>query len=62
MSQSRSTYFIHIYNLKNVSLSCLEKGMATHFSIHAWKNPMDKGAWQATCSSGRKELDVTEVT
>lgn len=51
MSQSRSAYFIHIYNLKNVSLSCLEKGMATRFSIHAWKNPTDKEAWQATCSS-----------
>ena len=26
----------------------LEKGMATHSSILAWKNPMDGGAWQAT--------------
>ena len=26
----------------------LEEEMATHFSILAWKNPMDKGAWQAT--------------
>ena len=26
----------------------LEKGMATHSSILAWKNPMDRGAWQAT--------------
>ena len=25
-----------------------EKGMATHFSILAWKNPMDRGAWWAT--------------
>ena len=25
----------------------LEKGMATHSSILAWKNPMDRGAWQA---------------
>jgi len=25
----------------------LEKGMATHSSILAWKNPMDGGAWQA---------------
>jgi len=23
----------------------LEKEMATHFSILAWKNPMDGGAW-----------------
>ena len=26
----------------------LEKEMATHSSILAWKNPMDQGAWQAT--------------
>ena len=26
----------------------LEKEMATHSSIHAWKNPMDRGAWRAT--------------
>ena len=25
-----------------------EGGMATHFSIFVWKNPMDRGAWQAT--------------
>ena len=25
----------------------LEKGMATHSSILAWKNPMNGGAWQA---------------
>jgi len=25
----------------------LEKEMATHSSILAWKNPMDRGAWQA---------------
>ena len=25
----------------------LEEGMATHSSILAWKNPMDRGAWQA---------------
>ena len=25
-----------------------EEGMATHFSILAWRNPMDRGAWQAT--------------
>ena len=24
----------------------LEKEMATHSSILAWKNPMDRGAWQ----------------
>ena len=26
----------------------LEKEMATHSSILAWKIPMDRGAWQAT--------------
>ena len=26
----------------------LEKEMATHSSILAWENPLDRGAWQAT--------------
>ena len=26
----------------------LEEGMATHTSILAWKNPMNRGAWRAT--------------
>ena len=26
----------------------LEKDMATHSSILTWKNPMDRGAWQAS--------------
>ena len=26
----------------------LEGGMATHFSILAWRIPMDRGAWQDT--------------
>ena len=26
----------------------LEKEMASHSSIFAWKSPMDRGAWQAT--------------
>ena len=26
----------------------LEKGMATHFNIPAWRNSMDRGAWRAT--------------
>ena len=32
------------------SLGCkdpLEKGIATHASILAWRIPMDRGAWQA---------------
>ena len=28
----------------------LEKETAIHSSILAWKNPMDRGAWRATCS------------
>ena len=28
----------------------LRNGMATHFSILAWRIPMDKGAWTATFS------------
>ena len=32
----------------------LEEGMATHSSILAWRNPMDREAW------GLKELDMTE--
>ena len=26
----------------------LEEGMATHSSIIDWRNPIDRGAWQAT--------------
>ena len=26
----------------------LEEGMATHFSILAWRIPMGRGAWQAS--------------
>ena len=37
----------------------LEEGMATHFSILAWKIPMDRGAWRATVQ-GVAELDMTE--
>ena len=38
----------------------LEQEMATHSSILAWKNPMDRGAWQAAIHGVRKELDMTE--
>ena len=37
----------------------LEKEMATHSSILVWKNPMDRGAWQAIVH-GIAELDMTE--
>ena len=38
----------------------LEKGMATHSSILAWRIPMDRGAWWAYSAWGRKESDTTE--
>ena len=37
----------------------LEKGMATHSGILAWRIPMDRGAWQATVH-GVVESDRTE--
>ena len=37
----------------------LEEGMASHFSIPAWKIPMDRGAWWAT-AHGVTESDRTE--
>ena len=33
--------------------------MATHSSVLAWKNPMDRGAWWATVHGVTKELDMT---
>ena len=38
----------------------LEKEMATHSSILAWKKLMDRGAWWLTKS--HKESDTTEHT
>ena len=38
----------------------LEKEMATHSSILAWKNPMDRGAWWTRVHGVAKELDRTE--
>ena len=32
----------------------LEKGMATHSSILAWRVPMDRGAWRATVHGAAK--------
>ena len=37
----------------------LEKGKATHFSILAWRIPMDRGAWQAIVHRVA-ELDMNE--
>ena len=39
----------------------LEKEMATHSSILAWRIP-DRGAWQATVPWGHEEWDMTEPT
>ena len=39
----------------------LEKEMATHSSILAWKNPIYRGAWRATIH-GVAESDMTEAT
>ena len=36
----------------------LEKEMATHFSILAWKNPMNRRAWWATVHGGHKKSDT----
>ena len=32
----------------------LGEDMATHSSVPAWKNPMDRGAWQATIQTVSK--------
>jgi len=38
----------------------LERGMATHSSILAWRIPTNRGAWWANSPWGHKELDMTE--
>ena len=38
----------------------LEKEMATHSSILAWRIPMDRGIWSGYSPWGRKESDTTE--
>ena len=38
----------------------LERGMATHSSILAWRIPMDRGAWWATVHGLAKESDTAE--
>ena len=38
----------------------LEKEMATHSSILAFRNPTDRGVWWAIVRGVPKELDMTE--
>ena len=40
----------------------LEEGMATHSSILARENPMDRGAWRAAVRGVTEESDRTETT
>ena len=40
----------------------LEEGMATHFSVLAWRIPIYRGAWRGYSPWGRKESDTTEAT
>ena len=53
-SQTRLSDFTFTFHFH-----ALEKEMATHSSILAWRIPMDRGAWQATVH-GIAELDMTE--
>ena len=57
-----SLVFVIIYFLKeSPGLGrSLEKGMATHSSILAWRILMDRSTWRATVHGGRKESDMTE--
>ena len=38
----------------------LEKGMATHFIILAWRIPMERESWRATVHRVHKEWDTTK--
>ena len=40
----------------------LEKRMATHSRILAWRTPMDRRAWGCYSPRGCTELDTTEAT
>ena len=40
----------------------LEEGMATHYSIRAWRILMDRGAWWATVHGVANSEHVTELT
>ena len=36
------------------------EGNGNHFSIFAWRIPMDRGAWWATVHKRHEELDMTK--
>jgi len=39
----------------------LEEGMATRFSILAWRIPMDRGAWWATvCGVAKSQTQLSD--
>ena len=48
-------------NILKLLYKALENGMATHSSILASENPMDRGAWWATVHTVA-ESDTTEAT
>ena len=56
---SKSAFLEPAFHLKVPTTNTLEKEMATHSSILAWRIPMDRGAWRATVH-GIPELDTTE--
>ena len=40
----------------------LEKGMATHSSISAWRIPWTEGAWWVTVHGGHKRVMTEQLT
>ena len=40
----------------------LKKETATHSSIHAWKNPMNRGAWWATFHGITESVTTEQLT
>ena len=38
----------------------LEKAMAAHSSILAWRIPMDRGAWQATVRVAKSQTRLSD--
>ena len=45
-----------LFFLKKVVALLMEKEMATHFSILAWRIPTDRGTWWATVHGLAKSL------